>query len=224
MRAKINLETLEVAEVVAAVPPCLEGLQDESLVDLSWTDPSLGLQGYGYWPASEEAVALPSPLTHQVVADPDREPLVDAEAHRVTLPRKVVPLPEEVLAANLDARRAAKVAAITAERDRRLALGVQHAGKVFPTDALTRTDLGGMATTAALVLAGALEWPDSYAQGWISADNSRLPLPTPQDGVALAAAVAGAYSAIVQHARDVKDAALVSDDPESIDHLSGWPS
>ncbi|MBP2302511.1 DUF4376 domain-containing protein [Azospirillum picis] len=220
---KINLETLVVIGGPEDLPAALVGLLPESLVDLGWTDPTLELIGYGYWPVTEEAVALPSALTHQIVADPDRAPLVDTEAKLVTLPRKVVPLPDEVLAANLDARRAAKVDAINAERDRRLALGVEHGGKTFGTDVQTRTDLGGMATTAALVLAGALTWPDSYAQGWIASDNSRLPLPTPQDGVALAAAVAGTYSAIVQHARDVKDAALASDDPESIDHLSGWP-
>ncbi|MCM8736583.1 DUF4376 domain-containing protein [Azospirillum sp. A1-3] len=131
---------------------------------------------------------------------------------------------EDAVAADLVRRRAAKVDAINAERDRRLALGVTYSGKVFATDALTRTDLGGMATTASLVLAGALDWPDSYAQGWIAADNTRLPLPTPQDGVALAATVAGAYSATVQYARDLKDAALVSDNPEGIDIMAGWPS
>ncbi|WP_372400745.1 hypothetical protein ABMY26_36600 (plasmid) [Azospirillum sp. HJ39] len=67
-----------------------------------------------------------------------------------------------------------------------------------------------------------LHGPKAIAQGWIAIDNTRLPLPGPVDGIALAAAVGIAYSAIVQHARDLKDAAQASDDP-TVDELSGWP-
>ncbi|MBP2310702.1 hypothetical protein GBZ48_35575 [Azospirillum melinis] len=91
------------------------------------------------------------------------------------------------------AARTAKVRAIDAERDRRLELGA------LP------------------------DWPDDYAKGWIAIDNTRLPLPTPADGVALAAAVALAYSATVQHACDLKDAALTAADPATVDELAGWP-
>ncbi|KAA0571065.1 hypothetical protein [Azospirillum sp. Sh1] len=120
--------------------------------------------------------------------------------------------------------RAAKVRAIDVERDRRLALGALHGGKRFSMSDASRTDLGGMATTAGLVLSGALPvWPDAYVQGWIALDNSRLPLPAPADGVALAASVALAYSELVQHARDLKDAALAADDPSLVDEMSGWP-
>lgn len=120
--------------------------------------------------------------------------------------------------------RAAKVRAIDAERDRRLALGALHGGKRISMSDVSRTDLGSMATTAGLVLAGSLPtWPDVYVRGWIALDNSRLPLPTPADGTALAASVTLAYSALVQHARDLKDAALAADDPSLVDELSGWP-
>lgn len=122
----------------------------------------------------------------------------------------------------LEMRRATKVGAIDAERDRRLGLGALHEGRRFSMSDTSRTDLGGMATTAALVLAGALPWPESYAQGWISLDNSRLPLPTPAEGIALAAVVGVTYSAIVQHARTLKDAALAGD-PAVVDEADGWP-
>jgi len=120
--------------------------------------------------------------------------------------------------------RATKIRAIDAERDRRLGLGALHGGKRFSTSDASRTDLGGMATTAGLVMMGALPaWPESYAQGWIAIDNTRLPLPNPADGIALAAAVALAYSATIQHARDLKDAALAAADPATVDELAGWP-
>jgi len=105
-----------------------------------------------------------------------------------------------------------------------LGMGALHGGKRFSTSTESRTDLGGMATTAGLVLSGALSgWPDSYAQGWIAIDNSRLPLPTPADGVALAAAVAYFYSATVQHARTLKDSTLAAPDPAAVDEMAGWP-
>ncbi|WP_372395142.1 hypothetical protein ABMY26_06445 (plasmid) [Azospirillum sp. HJ39] len=120
--------------------------------------------------------------------------------------------------------RAAKIRAIDVERDRRLALGALYAGKRFSMSDTSRTDLSGMATTAGLVLSGALPvWPEAYAQGWIAIDNGRHPLPTPADGIALAATVALAYSATVQHARSLKDMALTADDPAEVDHLAGWP-
>ena len=120
--------------------------------------------------------------------------------------------------------RVVKLRAIDAERNRRMSLGALHMGKRFAMTDSSRTDLGGMATTAGLVLSGALPaWPDSYAQGWIAIDNTRLALPTPADGIALAAAVALAYSDLVQHARDLKDAVLAADDPAAFDELGGWP-
>ncbi|TWA76862.1 uncharacterized protein DUF4376 [Azospirillum brasilense] len=123
----------------------------------------------------------------------------------------------------LDERRATVAAAVDALRDQHMAEGAEHGGKRFALDGTSRTDLGGMATTGALVLMGALDWPADYATGWIALDNTRLPLPTPQDGIALAAAVAGRYAALVQAARTIKDAVLASDEPEAIDITAGWP-
>ncbi|XKH35097.1 hypothetical protein ACIU1J_01985 [Azospirillum doebereinerae] len=156
----------------------------------------------------------------------DEAPSPDARTVVVT-PLVVNLTPAEIaarVATRLDAARADKVDAINAERNRRLLLGASHGGKRFSMDGDSRADQGGMATTAALVLAGALSWPASYARGWISLDNSRLPLPTAQDGIALAAAVAGAYSEIVQHARDLKDDALTAVDPAAVDEFGGWPT
>ncbi|MBY6263945.1 hypothetical protein EI613_18765 [Azospirillum sp. 412522] len=149
---------------------------------------------------------------------------LDAEALTLSITYTVKPKPADLLASELEAVRSTKVRAIQAERDRRLGLGALHGGKRFSNSDASRTDLGGMATTAGLVAMGALSaWPDSYAQGWIAIDNTRLPLPTPADGIALAAAVALSYSATVQHARDLKDAALSAADPAAVNELAGWP-
>ncbi len=44
---RVNLETGHVEAV--ALPDFLIGLSYESLVDLSWTDPALGVQGFGWF-------------------------------------------------------------------------------------------------------------------------------------------------------------------------------
>lgn len=173
------------------------------------------------------ALALNEPRpdpTKNVSLAPRSEWVVDPVALTYTRTYKVTAKSANQIEAEIGGARVAKVRAIDAERDRRLALGALHAGKRFSTSDASRTDLGGMATTAGLVLSGALPaWPDSYAQGWIAIDNTRLPLPTPADGIALAAAVALSYSATVQHARDLKDAALTATNPAAVDELAGWP-
>ncbi|MBF5094398.1 DUF4376 domain-containing protein [Azospirillum sp. INR13] len=189
---------------------------------------------WSLWSADDWAAMCPGWSLLPVVDDPPLEPGKRAEwrpvedwtvgSDAVTVVYRLVDLSSAELANEAGAARFAKVRAIDAERDRRLGLGALHAGKRFSTSDASRTDLGGMATTAGLVLSGALPaWPDSYAQGWIAIDNTRLPLPTPADGIALAAAVALSYSATVQHARDLKDAALTAADPAAVDELAGWP-
>ena len=44
---KVNLKTKKVTR--EQLPKFLKGLNQESLNDLSWTDPQLGLQDFGYW-------------------------------------------------------------------------------------------------------------------------------------------------------------------------------
>lgn len=91
----------------------------------------------------------------------------------------------------------------------------------------SRADLTAMGTTAIAASSGALPWPPSYAQGWITVENVRVPLPVPSDGLALAASAGAFYAQIVQHGRDLKDAILAAEDEAAlaaIDSATGWPS
>lgn len=119
-----------------------------------------------------------------------------------------------------EAARRAVAAQVNAERDRRLAEGAPYAGKRIDVGDKGRADLSGMAVTAVAAASGSLPWPDSYTLGWITSDNTRLPLPTAADGLALAAAVGDWYARTIQYARDLKDAALAG---ETIDITTGWP-
>lgn len=128
---------------------------------------------------------------------------------------------------SLDDIRASKIAAITAEAAALLDTGAPVAENLHVAlDDGSRADLTAMAATATATVAGAIAWPDSYARGWITVENVRLPLATPADGLALAAAVGDRYASIVQHRRELKDAALAAADEaalDAIDASAGWP-
>lgn len=91
----------------------------------------------------------------------------------------------------------------------------------------SRADLTAMAATATAASAGAVSWPDSYARGWITIENVRISLATPTAGLTLAASAGNYYAAIVQHRRDLKDAALAAETDAALDAIdinAGWPA
>lgn len=125
-------------------------------------------------------------------------------------------------APTIDELRAAKIAAITAATGEDLARGAPVDGGLHVAlDDGSRADLTALASTAVAVLisGGSVTWPESYAQGWITVENTRVPLPTASDGLAFAAAVGGYYSAIIQHRRDLKDAALAAPSAAELDAI-----
>ncbi|MGF7177003.1 hypothetical protein [Azospirillum doebereinerae] len=153
-----------------------------------------------------------------------RRPLADwtVGADAVSVTYEPVDLTPAELAATLSVARVAKVAAINAERDRRLSVGAPYAGKRIEVSDKGRADLGGMVSAAILATSGAALWGEGYARGWIAMDNERVPLLTPLDGIALAGSVGDWYGLTMQHARDLKDAALAGD-LTAVNELAGWP-
>lgn len=123
----------------------------------------------------------------------------------------------------LEDLRAAKIATIIAATDADLARGAPVEGGLrVALDDGSRADLTALASTATAVVIsnGAIAWPDSYARGWITMENVRVPLATASEALAFAAAVGGYYSAIVQHRRDLKDAALAATSAEELDAIT----
>jgi hypothetical protein len=124
-------------------------------------------------------------------------------------------------------RRGTKLAAIGSAVSTHLAAGAPIAGLHVALDDGSRADMTAMGTTAIAAASGALPWPDSYSQGWIAIENVRIPLPTPADGLGLAATVGDFYAQIRQHGRDLKDlaeAATTIPELDAIDETAGWPS
>lgn len=128
----------------------------------------------------------------------------------------------------LDDLRAAKLDGINATAAALLAAGAPVAGGLHVAlDDGSRADLTAMAATATAASAGSVSWPESYSRGWIAIENTRIPLPTPADGLALAAAVGNYYAGLIQYRRDLKDAALAAEDEAAlaaIDIAAGWPA
>lgn len=128
---------------------------------------------------------------------------------------------------SLDDLRAVTVAAISAAANALLAAGAPVTdGLHVALDDGSRADLTAMAATATAASTGAIPWPDSYARGWISVENVRIPLATAAAGLMLAASAGNYYAALVQNRRDLKDAALAAENAaalEAIDVSAGWP-
>lgn len=97
-----------------------------------------------------------------------------------------------------------------------IAKGCSYAGKYVAADDTSRTNLGGMATTAALCATNSsLPWPTGL-QNWIATDNSLISLPTPQAGVSLAYTVMGWYSQVVHDALSYKSQIATSTNPVTL--------
>jgi len=124
--------------------------------------------------------------------------------------------------------RSSKIAAIVSAANALLITGAPVDSTLhIALDDGSRADLTAMAATATAAASGSVPWPESYARGWITIENIRIPLTTPSAGLALAASVGNYYAALIQHRRDLKDAALAAEDEaalDAIDIAAGWPT
>lgn len=93
------------------IPAFLQGLAPESLADLSWTDPALGVADAAWWPEVDQSPAL---QRHERY---DAETLtIDADNQQVIVVRSVVPWTQ----AEIDAETAAQAAQVRSERNSKL--------------------------------------------------------------------------------------------------------
>ncbi len=76
------------------IPQFLRGLAPQSLADLSWTDPQLGVQDAAWWPEEDQ-----SPALAEFERYGDETLTVDAERRVVVVVREVVPWSAEEKAA-----------------------------------------------------------------------------------------------------------------------------
>lgn len=102
------------------IPAFLQGLAPESLADLSWTDPALGVSDAAWWPEVDQSPALQQHERY------DAETLtIDADNQQVIVVRSVVPWTQ----AEIDAETAGQAAQVRAERNSKLAASDWTQGK-----------------------------------------------------------------------------------------------
>ena len=89
IKVQSNLATRE------PIPAFLQGLAPESLADLSWTDPALGVSNVAWWPEVDESPALGQ---HERYGAETLTP--DAQARVVRVVRAIVPWTQEEITAS----------------------------------------------------------------------------------------------------------------------------
>lgn len=177
------------------VPVFLQGLSAESLADLSWTDPQLGVQDAAWWPEEDQSEPLPD---HADYGDETLE--VDTERNVVIVRRAVVPWSAERIDQELADLRAAKNSEINAARLEANRTAFTHRGKSFACDELSRSDIDG--TNGFVALYGHL--PPGWVGGWKAIDNTYLPISTVEEWKAFYSAMFDAGVANFAHAQDLK--------------------
>lgn len=103
------------------IPRFLRGLSRESLADLSWTDPALGVSDAAWWPVEDQSPPLGEYERYgaeTLTVDTDRKVVVSV--------REVVPFSEEEIEEIRNQVNAERRAGILEERARRIAMGFEY--------------------------------------------------------------------------------------------------
>lgn len=128
------------------------------------------------------------------------------------------PTQAEIEAAKPHALRSRIIQQINTERDRREQLNFPYAGKLIDSDPVSVQRITVAASTASMALSAGVP----YQLDWSCADNSLLTMDAL--GVLEMMQALGLHGlALHMYSRSLKAAVLASDDPESIDILTGWP-
>jgi hypothetical protein len=128
------------------------------------------------------------------------------------------PTPEEIEAAILPAKRAQVIEQINAERDRREQSTFPYLGKQVDSDPVSVQRITVASSTAQMALAASVP----FEVNWACADNSLLTLDA-MGVLGMMQALGSHGLALHMYGRGLKAQAEASEEPESIDILTGWP-
>lgn len=210
---------------IEPLPAELTGLQPESLADLEWTDAQLGLHGHAYWPVDDEQALCSPGQTHG-------EPTLQVQSKKRRLLRHwpAVAMPPEARQGVIATQLQVQLAAIDAERERRIAQGKPHtfadgtSGTVQLRHERDRTNVNALATAGtALVTAGsadAVSFRDAE-----DVTHAMTGAEAVQFGLAVMHWVSAHYAAAWTH-KDALKALASRDDLDALlayDLAQGWP-
>ena len=241
MYIKVKLSDKSVVDSPIDLPSFLQGLQQESLYDLSWTDPSLKVSEYGLFPVIYDNAAF----------DNSKEILENTYSYKISDDNRDVIATQNVRDMNADETSAynAQIAA-QAQSDLTSAItakitsvgtlltqvingGVTFESKSFQLDESSRQNLDSASLLATLAQlngggkANDLRWANPNVDfGWIAIDNSILPMDAPTV-VNFGKLSAAYYTSLIFTARAMKDSIMALTtvaDVEAFDITKGWPS
>jgi hypothetical protein len=112
-----------------SLPDFLVGLAPESLLDLSWTDPALGVSDCAWWPEMNQ-----SPPLNRFEVYGSETLTIDQKNKVVVSIRQVVPMPQE----QVDALIEEESLRVRAQRDAKLAESDWTQGKDIPDSVSTK--------------------------------------------------------------------------------------
>lgn len=135
------------------IPQFLRGLTPESLADLSWTDPALGVQDAAWWPEEDQ-----SPALGEFERYGDEALAVDAERRMVVVVREVVPWAAEEIAEHKAQRRREMAQQIADRRWQAEVAGITVNGMAVATDRDSHALITGATVQAMLDPNYSLRW------------------------------------------------------------------
>jgi len=141
------------------IPSFLAGLARESLADLSWTDPALGVSDAAWWPEDDQ-----SPALAEFERYGEETLTVDAERQVVVVTRAVVPWSAEEIAAAKAAQRDVLRQQIADRRWQAEVAGIDIGGIRIDTGRDSQALITGATVQAMLDPSYALRWktPDGF--------------------------------------------------------------
>lgn len=225
MHAKIDLHSSELVSPAQSLPSCLQGLDAQSLADLSWTHASLGLRGYGFWPVVDD---FPPKQPHEEYHTPELLP--DRGTCTVTRYWQVRQPDGEALEQLLETLRQTIEQSVNTQRDERIAQGKPHlfpdgqAGTVQLRNERDVANVNALATAgSALVMAG-----NEEMLGFRDEEDATHLLTCGQAvelGLAVMQWVSGHYAAAWAHKDAIRALAEAGDVQalQDYDIDSGWP-
>jgi hypothetical protein len=189
------------------IPSFLSGLAPESLADLSWTDPQLGVSDAAWWPEDDQ-----SPPLGEFERYGAETLTVDADRRVVVVVREVVPWSTEEIDEHEAQRRAEMAQQIADRRWQAEVAGITVNGMAVATDRDSQALITGAALAAMRDPAYVCRW--KTATGFVELNAEQL------------TAVADTVRAHVQACFD-REAALLAEldagtlTPEMLEQ--GWP-
>ena len=190
------------------IPPFLRGLAPESLADLSWTDPALGVSDCAWWPEDDQ-----SPALGEFERYGDEALTPDPERRVVVVVREVVPWSAEEIAEHEAQRRAEMAQQIADRRWQAEVAGIDVGGMHIDTGRDSQALITGATVQAMLDPNYSLRW--KTVAGFVDLTAEQI--------IAVATAARGHVQACFNREAELLDALSAGTfSPEMLEQ--GWPA